>query len=304
MPNTLAHIGIQGPANRLFFSGALPQWMTLGCVLPDIPWISQRVLKLLAPGIDLYSLRLYSINQSSLFFCLILSAALALATRRFLPVFGILAINSFLHLVIDATQIKWANGVHLLTPFSWELLRFDWFWPEHISCYATTLAGLLFLLFTWKKTAAVDLQLALPSAWKGGVLLGLLLFYLLGPQLFYQQTLAANNHFLHTLINKTVRPGKAIEFDRGRFSADDNTFRPFNGETFKLQGQLPQASGRISLQGRFLTPETIEVAAFHQHSRFRDNAATLGILLVAVLWLHSLINTFQRLPHFNQGDHT
>ncbi|MBU1985662.1 MAG: hypothetical protein KJ846_00385, partial [Proteobacteria bacterium] len=125
MPNTLVHIGIQGPLNTLFGKGTNPQWMLLGCIIPDIPWILQRILNFI-PGIDPYTLRLYSLNQASLFFCLFMAAALALSTRRSLHIFLLLSLNCLLHLLLDATQIKWANGVQLLVPFSWSMLRFDW----------------------------------------------------------------------------------------------------------------------------------------------------------------------------------
>lgn len=301
MPNTLVHIGIQGPVNRLLFNGALPQWMMLGCIIPDIPWIAQRFLALL-PGVNRLDLRIYSINQSSLFFCLILSAALALGTKRFLPVFGMLGINSLFHLLLDATQIKWANGVQLFVPFSWQLLRFDWFWPEHIFAYAGSLAGLIFLAFTWKKTVALDLQLSRPKPFRGAIMLFLLLFYGGGPLLFFQQALEANNHFCRTLTNKPERPGQTIEFDRGSFSSKDKMFLPFTQERFMLEGQLPKTDSLLSLQGRFLSPNTIEVTAFHQHSRFRDRAATLGILLVAAIWIFSLRQTIRQFQTPHQGD--
>ena len=300
MPNTLAHIGIQGPLNSLLCKGTSPQWMLLGCILPDIPWISQRLLTLV-PGLDPYALRLYSLNQASLFFCLFLAAALALTTGRPLRIFLLLSLNSLLHLLLDATQIKWANGVQLLVPFSWSLLRLDWFWPEHLSCYAATLIGLLFLACKWRQTAATDLQLARPQAGKITIMACLLLFYTAGPLLFFKQALAADNHFSRTLMDRTERSGKEIELDRAVFSLEKKNIRAFTGETFSLRGPLPERSGLVSVQGHFIDPTTIEVTASHQHNHYRAPASSLGLLLIAALWIHSLILTKIRpQPHTPQ----
>ena len=292
MPNTLAHIGIQGPLNSLLYKGTSPQWMLLGCMIPDIPWIAQRALQLV-PGLDPYTLRLYSLNQASLFFCLFLAAALALTTTSPLRIFLLLGVNSLLHLLLDAMQIKWANGVHLLVPFSWSLLRFDWSWPEHLAYYAATLAGLLFLAWNWRKIAATDLQLARPQAGRIILILCLLFFYGAGPFLFFKQALQADNHFCRTLMNQSERIGKKIELDRGVFSLETKNIRAFTGETFTLNGPLPETSGLLSVQGHFIDAGTIQVTAYHRHNRYRAQAASLGLLLIAVLWAHSLIRRHQ-----------
>jgi hypothetical protein len=262
--------------------------MLLGCIIPDIPWIAQRALQLV-PGLDAYTLRLYSLNQASLFFCLVLAAALALTTRTPRHIFLLLGFNSLLHLLLDATQIKWANGAHLLVPFSWSLLRFDWSWPEHLAYYAATLTGLLFLAWNWRKIAATDLQLARPQAGKILIILCLLLFYGGGPFLFFKQALQADNHFCRTLMNPTERIGKKIELDRAIFSHETKDIRAFTGETFSLRGPLPETGGLLSVQGYFIDAGTIQVTAFHRHNRYRAQAASLGLFLIAALWTHSLI---------------
>lgn len=288
MPNTLAHIGIQGPLHRLLFQGTSPLWMLLGCILPDIPWISQRILTHV-PAIDLASLRLYSLNQASLFFCLFLAAAMALTTRSPLRIFLLLSLSSLLHLLIDATQIKWANGVHLLVPFSWSMLRLDWFWPEHLAYQAATLGGLVFLALSWRKIAATEPQFAPLQAGKTTIILCLLLFYGAGPFLFFQQALAADNHFCRTLTGKEERIGKEIELDRVPFSHADKKVRPFTQEPLTLHGRLPETSGLISVQGYFIAPDAIQVTEYHQHTHYRAMASYLGLLLIGAIWAHSLI---------------
>ena len=83
MPNTLAHFGIQGVATRLVVRDADPKWIFLGGVLPDVPWILNRGLPALVPGVDRIDLRLYAVLQSSLAGSLVLAGAVALRLGRF-----------------------------------------------------------------------------------------------------------------------------------------------------------------------------------------------------------------------------
>ena len=183
MPNTLVHIGLQGPLTRIAISPLPLQWVALGCLIPDLPWISQRILRLL-PMIDPFWLRIYAAIQASLFFSLLLCALFALLSKKPRSLFLLLAANATLHLAIDATQIKWANVVHFLAPLSWQAIRFDLFWPEHYSSYLGSGAGLLVLALFWKTTVRQDLDLALPKKSRLAAITLLLLSYSLGPFLF------------------------------------------------------------------------------------------------------------------------
>ena len=44
MPNTLGHLGVQGFATRCLYKDAHLGWVYVGCVLPDFPWIVQRLV--------------------------------------------------------------------------------------------------------------------------------------------------------------------------------------------------------------------------------------------------------------------
>ena len=78
MPNTLAHFGIQALASKAVDRRADIKWVAVGCILPDLSWITQRLIPFLVPGIDLLSLRVYCLIQASLFFCLLLSGSIAI----------------------------------------------------------------------------------------------------------------------------------------------------------------------------------------------------------------------------------
>jgi hypothetical protein len=206
-------------------------------------------------------------------------------------IFFILSLNSLFHLLIDATEIKWANGVQLLVPFSWSLQRVDWFVLEHPIYYVATGAGLAFLGCHWRTIVALDLQLIRPSLRRVLVMGGLVLVYAVAPLFFIAPALRADNHFCQTLMNTTERPGKKIEIDRGRFSKEDATLRVFTGESFAVVGQHPPTSGHLSIQGFFRDPHTIEITAWNTHTSYRDKATVLGILLTVAIWIHSLLQT-------------
>ena len=147
MPNTLVHLGVQSVSTKALFKEADFKWIAIGCIIPDVPWIIKRIIILSGLGIDFYDLTQYTIVQASLLFSLILCGTIALVCASPYRIFLILAFNAFIHLMLDAMQIKWANGVHFLAPFSWEMTNFNLLWPESGITYAFTAAGLAALVY-------------------------------------------------------------------------------------------------------------------------------------------------------------
>ncbi|HSO09252.1 MAG TPA: hypothetical protein VLR45_04640, partial [Desulfoprunum sp.] len=123
MPNTLCHIALQAPVHRAALSDKVLPWVVAGCIIPDIPWILLRTALALGMAAP-YTIRLYTTIQASLLFCTLFSAFLAQFSRRPAATFAILSGNCLFHLLLDATQVKWANGVHLLAPFDWTAQQF------------------------------------------------------------------------------------------------------------------------------------------------------------------------------------
>jgi hypothetical protein len=275
-------------------------WIIIACIIPDLPWI---LLKCLIPLelFDPYDLRLYCTAQASLLFCLVCSLALACFTRQAGKIFLVLSGNCLFHLVLDALEIKWGNGVHLLAPFSWTMLHKGTIWPEHPVIFGFTLVGLLFLLGNWRHCIEAGNQLRLPGKAKTGV--GILFFtmYVLGPILFLTQLERANSYNIHTLRMKNDRPGKTIDFDRVHYFAEKRTLQTFAGEHIVVSGSQPTESGRVSFRGHFLTPTDFASTDHHYHRDHRDFETFVGLFMACTLLFQSLI-----LPHFqtrknNQG---
>ena len=127
MPNTLAHIGIQTVLQRSVAPRVQLRWVVVAAAIPDIPWILQRAAATILPSVDIVDLRSYAIIQSSLFFCIILSIALGAFAERFTQTSAILVSGSFLHLILDAMQTKWANGAQFFAPFDWDVVNWGVF---------------------------------------------------------------------------------------------------------------------------------------------------------------------------------
>ncbi len=287
MPNTLVHIGLQAPLTRLGLKTAPVQWIIVGCIIPDIPWIIQRILTFF-PGGDLIDLRLYTVAQASLIYCLILSLALSMFSSKWKQIFLILGVNCFLHLLLDATQNKWGNGVNLLVPFSWHSTNFGLFWPENYLNYLLTLTGLFVCIFLWPKAIRSNLLLQKPRKVQSLCATLCLVIYLGSPFLLIETAYKANVHYSHTLRNSTDRIGKKLAIDRADYDATTNSLSCYGdkGLTISNLHQIPSAT--ISIQGYFLTENMVELQKFHIHTRFRDYASYTGLLLALILWIHSL----------------
>jgi len=285
MPNTLGHLGIQGLVTRAVFRGADLKWICLGCVIPDLPWILQRAVRLFP--VDLYDLRLYAIAQSSLALSLVACGAFAALSADPGRVLRILGLNSVLHLLLDACQAKWANGVHFMAPFSWRLDNFGLFWPEGPLSVLLTVTGLVWLLFVWRRPGP-PIALAFDRRGRLITAAGLMAAYLVLPVVLLSGPEAADNHSVGTLRDRENRTGRAVEFDGSRFERRDSggVLKTFAGEELAVTGETPERSVNISVQGKFVDEKTIEIVNLHTHwPRVRDLASYVGLALVALVWL-------------------
>lgn len=288
MPNTLAHVGLQTPLTKIGLKNAPLQWIALGCIIPDIPWIVQRLFSMFA-DVDPISLRLYAVTQASLLFCCILCLIFALLSRKGLFVFLILFVNSFLHLIFDACQEKWGNGVNFLAPFSWQLSNFGFFWPEDLPTYLFSFMGLAVFVFYWSKAVETDLLVQKPDTIKTAFLFFLLLIYLAGPLVFIHSAQDADLHYSKTLLHSGQRTGKAIEIDRGKYNSQTQTISCYADRTLGVTNPPEIVSATLSIRGVFKDEKSIHVTEYHVHKQYRDLASYAGLLLTLILWLHSLL---------------
>src|SRR5512143_1343174 len=148
MPNTLVHFAAQGAASRGAWPRLDARWIYLGCLLPDLPWILRRAVVAFGLPVDVFDLRLYTLALASLAGTLLLCAALAAVAAAARLVFVVLGANALLHLLLDATELKFGNGVHLAAPFSWRMTSFDLVPGESLVYLVLAAAGAL--LVAWE----------------------------------------------------------------------------------------------------------------------------------------------------------
>ena len=294
MPNTLAHLGINGLVTRTLIKKADLILIYIGAVIPDFPWIIQRTVLALIPNINPYDLRLYCVILASLFFSILLSAAISFLFINTKKTFIIFTLGSLIHLLLDSIEIKWANGVHLFAPFSWELFNASFFWPENVLIYILTGFGIIYLIVHWKQSLSGSLNFSAKKVSKLVLVFLCLVLYFSLPIVFLDNAEEADNHFVKTLRDYDHRIGNYFEIDRGNFMNDskgDRLITPFHEELKVLNLDLPK-SETISIRAKFITRDEIQILDYHIHSN-RDIYSYIGLLLILILFMIALVNNIR-----------
>ena len=292
MPNTLAHLGIQAIVTRSLIRDADEKWVYIGAVLPDVGWIFQRLAPHGALQLDLYDLRLYAVVQTSLFVTLLLAAGVSLLTRRWWRTFAILALNAVLHLLLDASEIKWGNGVVLFAPFNWDLLNWGQFWPEQWPIQVLTVLGLVYVLATLRRAVHTPIGLCWPGMPRLLLATSLIAAYFVLPWTLRAGPLAADLHFVQTLRDPARRTDAYVEFDREQFRPDSQggTVEYFAPPPVRVSGIPLSEPGTVSLRGRFIDPHTVVVKEYYVHRGLtREIPTIVGLILILGLVAASLV---------------
>lgn len=285
MPNTLVHFAVQGAASRGVWRAFDPRWIYLGCLLPDVPWILRRLVVGFGLPVDAFDLRLYTMAQASLAGTLLLCAALAVLTAAPRIVFAVLGANALLHLLVDATELKFGNGVHLFAPVSWRMTSFDLLPGESPVYLVLAVAGALLVAWEIARPRGAGSRLALrPSRLAGAA--ALLVAYLVFPLPFLGAVEASGSYSVKTLREVEARPGRAVSLDRTAFLAapSGGLVQLWTGERVRATGDLPDHDATVSLHGTFLAPDVLRVDRLFEHREDRDWPSYVALVLLAVLW--------------------
>ncbi|HSD66262.1 MAG TPA: hypothetical protein VLF95_06155 [Vicinamibacteria bacterium] len=289
MPNTLVHFAAQGAASRGVWPRLDPRWIYLGCLLPDLPWILRRVVVGLGIPVDVFDLRLYTMGQASLAGTLLLCAALALATAAPRLVAAVLGANALLHLLLDATELKWGNGVHLAAPFSWRMTSFDLLPGESPAYFALAVAGALLVAWEIARACPASPGPCLRPA-RLGASAALLAAYLAFPLPFLGAIEASGSYSVKTLREVDARPGRTVSLDRTAFLATPagGLVELWTGERVRATGDVPAHDATVSLEGTFLAPDVLRIDRLFEHRQDRDWPSYAALVLLAVLWTRPL----------------
>ena len=284
MPNTLFHLAIQVPLfSRVLRAGDI-HYVLMGAIVPDLPWILQRLVA--GFELDPLDLRAYCIVQSSLFFCVVFSAGLALCFHYAIRGFALLSLGCLVHLLLDAIQTKFANGVLLVAPLDWHLLNFGWLLPEHWLFAVGSVLGLVVLF--WQRRALLE---AVPRITKSSrrfaaaVLCALV--YLVLPWIWHDQAYRANHHFIQTLSDSAhMESSLVLEIDRGRFVPNPRPhIRAGTGQVFSVEGLPLSQPETVSTKGRLEVGGHYVVEHYMQHTKgWRDSLSIVGLLALLFIW--------------------
>jgi hypothetical protein len=291
VPNTLVHFAAQGAASHGIWRRLDPRWILLGCLLPDVPWILRRAVVGFGVPVDPFDLRLYTMAQASLAGTLLLCAALAALTAAPRLVFLVLGGNALLHLVLDATEVKWGNGVHLAAPFSWRMTAFDLFAGDSPVYLSLTILGAL--LAVWeiarRRRPAIPFDLRPPRL---AAALALFAAYFFAPLPFLGAVLASDSYSVKTLREVSARAGRTVDLDRTAFAATPagGTIRLWTGERVRALGPLPAHDATVSLHGTFLAPDVLRVDRLAEQRTDRDWPSYLALVLLALVWARPLLD--------------
>ena len=289
MPNTLVHFAVQGAASRGLWRALDPRWIYLGCLLPDLPWILRRAVVGLGVPVDVFDLRLYTMGLASLAGTLLLCAALALATAAPRLVLAVLGTGALLHLLLDATELKFGNGVHLVAPFSWRMTGFDLLPGESPVYLVLAAAGALLVAWELTRPRNADLGFVL-SPRRLVASAALLAAYLAFPLSFLGAIEASGSYSVKTLREVTARPGRTVSLDRTAFLATPagGFIQLWTGERVRATGDVPGHDATVSLHGTFLAPDVLRVDRLFEHRQDRDWPSYVALLLLAAVWARPL----------------
>ncbi|HSD28716.1 MAG TPA: hypothetical protein VLL75_15545 [Vicinamibacteria bacterium] len=289
MPNTLVHFAAQGAASRGLWPRLDARWIYLGCLLPDVPWILRRAVVGFGIPVDVFDLRLYTMALASLAGTLLLCAALALATVAPRLVLAVLGTNALFHLLLDATELKFGNGVHLAAPLSWRMTSFELLPGESTVYLVLAAAGALLVAWELTRPRNADLRFVV-TPWRLVASAALLAAYLLFPLPFLGAIEASDSYSVKTLREVEARPGRAVRLDRTSFhpTPSGGVVELWTGESVRATGALPRHEGTVSLEGTFLAPDVLRIDRLFEHRQNRDWPSYVALLLLGVLWARPL----------------
>jgi hypothetical protein len=295
VPNTLVHFAVQGAASHGLWRRLDPRWIYLGCLLPDVPWILRRAVVGFGIPVDAFDLRLYTMGQASLAGILLLCAALAVLTAAPRLVLPVLAVNALLHLLLDATEVKWGNGVHLAAPFSWRMTSFDLVVGESPVYLALAILGAILVAWEMVRRRRVRIGLDLRPARlaaSGALLAG----YFLAPLPFLGALEASDSYSVKTLREVDARAGRPVGLDRTAFvsAPAGGVVELWTGERVRAVGAVPAHDATVSLHGTFLAPDVLRVDRLAEHRTSRDWPSYLALVLLALVWARPLLDSRPR----------
>jgi hypothetical protein len=205
-------------------------------------------------------------------------------------VLAVLGANALLHLLLDATELKFGNGVHLEAPISWRMTSFDLLPGESPVYLVLAAAGAL--LVAWELTRARNAILGfVPTSSRLAASAALIAAYLLFPLPFLGAVEDSGSYSVKTLREVEARPGRKVSLDRTAFHAapGGGLVELWTGERVRATGAVPARDATVSLEGTFLAPDVLRIDRLLVHRQNRDWPSYVALVLLAAVWTRPLL---------------
>jgi hypothetical protein len=166
------------------------------------------------------------------------------------------------------------------------MTQFGLLWPESPATGFFTILGLGILVAFGFQGAEEDPPIHRPVKLSIGWILAGFLFagYLLLPLAMLSGPERANNHYVATLRDKDNRAGKPIHLDRVRWNPETG-IHVYSGDVLKADGLQGVPADTVSIQGRFVSRDRIEVHRWQRHrAGLRNLTSYVGLLGVVGAW--------------------
>jgi hypothetical protein len=205
-------------------------------------------------------------------------------------VLAVLGVNALLHLLLDATEVKFGNGVHLLAPLSWRMTSFDLIPGESLLYLVLGIGGALLVAWEIARPRGAGVAFELRPR-RLGAAAALAAAYLLAPLPFLGAIEASDSYSVKTLREKEARRGRVVNLDRTAFLATPagGLVQLWTGERVRATGALPTHDASVSLSGTFLESDVLRVDRLVEHRGNRDWASYLGLLLLGLVFLRGAL---------------
>jgi hypothetical protein len=284
LPSLMVHYGTTLLAGWPVRHQSVTTALLLGATWPDVPWMALRVLDLWSPDELRIPLRLYAQAFHTPLMCLWGGLIFACFMQRPRPQALAFIGAAWFHLVLDAFQTRYGNGVALLYPFSWRVYDFELFWPDGtIGLILLAMSTAVVLHAFWK--GLEPLHLRRPSWLR---VTALTLGYLLMPLATWHAAFDANVFNALFIYFPSALEGKEVGFERNALvSSKPPRLRTWYDHHLALD-QVPDEARPgdvVSLRGTYGEGQ-LKVRQFHIHSLDLHSTPSIVafVMLVLAFW--------------------
>lgn len=280
MPDLLTHFGSTYLVFRpMGYKDEIPL-MYLGALIPDMPWIANRIFYFFDFSDPIQRLA-YLIPFSTPFMAVIAALIIALTQRNTLRSFAMLLIAALFHILLDTMQTRIAEGSLLLYPASFTQYSFGWFWPEDTISYVAVGIGFIVTMFS------LIVSGPRPGIQKTRLhlIIVLALIAALFPVLTIDRIISANAYRTGFLEAPQKWEGKQISLERETVISA-NAIKTFSGLTVKVAGKHNLQTGQsVSIRG-YYSNGTVYPELIHYHNAPRDIFSYIALFIFVCIWLN------------------